>query len=290
VIRRIATGLVGVLLLWGCSEPDPYADHVWPSASPALWQVTTDRGEVGWLFGTVHALPDDVEWRSEAVEQAFAESELLVVEIANLRDTDAAAADFNQLAYSSGQPPLLQRIDDEERPALEALIDKAGASERDFHLMENWAAAMILSAAVRAGDPANGVDRALLASGKRNMGLESFGGQYLIFDSLPDAEQADLLLAIAGEAQRDNPLAATEAWLVGDLTAIETLGERGILTDPELREALINARNRTWVEKIVPPFEAGLKPFVAVGAAHMLGEEGLPSLLSARGWTVERLQ
>ncbi len=283
-------GLAGALLLWGCSEPDPYADHSWPPPSPALWQVTTDDGNVGWLFGTVHALPDGVEWQSEAVDEAFAESELLVVEIANLRDTDAAATDFNRLAYSTDQLPLLQRVDPAERPALEELLDKAAANERDFHLMENWATAMILSAAVRVGKPANGVDRTLLASGKRNLGLESFGGQYLIFDSLPDAEQADLLLAIAKEAQRDNPLASIEAWLVGDLAAVESLGEKGILTDPELREALINARNRAWIEKIVPTFEAGLRPFVAVGAAHMLGDEGLPALFAARGWTVERLQ
>jgi len=165
VIRRLVFSLASALLLWGCSEADPHAGHSWPSPSPALWQVTTDEGKVGWLFGTVHALPDGIDWKTEAVDQAFTQAELLVVEIADLRNVDASTAAFDQLAYSSGLPPLLQRVPEDERPAVEALLERAGASERDFARMESWAVSIVLSGAIRVGDTSNGVDRTLLATG-----------------------------------------------------------------------------------------------------------------------------
>ncbi len=290
MIRRLAFGLASALLLWGCSEADPHAGHAWPSPSPALWQVTTGDGNVGWLFGTVHALPDGVDWQTEAVDEAFSEADLLVVEIADLRNVDASAAAFDQLAYTSGLPPLLQRVSAQERPAVEALLDRAGASERDFAHMESWAASIVLSGAIRVGDTANGVDRTLLATGKRNMALEGFAAQFALFDSLPPEEQADLLASVAREANAPDRLAGLDAWLSGDLAALEALGAEGVLGDPDLRSALMDGRNKAWLDRIVPAFEADLKPFIAVGAAHMLGDEGLPALLAARGWKVERLQ
>ena len=54
-------------------------------------------------------------------------------------------------------------------------------------------------------------------------------------------------------------------------------------------ERLVTGRNRSMTERLVALFARG-STFVAVGAMHLPGEEGILSLLERRGYTVTRLQ
>ncbi|MFC3096464.1 TraB/GumN family protein [Alteraurantiacibacter palmitatis] len=289
-LLRLAFALVAALWLSACGGREAPTDRNWPEPAPALWEVTAPGGEKGWLFGTVHSLPEAVEWHSDAVDAAFAQSGLLVVEIAELGDTAQSFAAFQRHAYSPGLPPLLRRVPADRRDELEALIEKAGGREADYAEMKSWAAAMVLAGGVRIGDPERGIDRQLLARGKAVEGLESYAAQFALFDALPPSEQSDLLLAVAREAAAPDPAAGLLHWLTGDMAALEALGQAGILGDPELRDALMDGRNRAWIGQLAPLIDGGRRPFVAVGAAHMLGEAGLPALLAARGYTVRRIQ
>lgn len=278
--------LAGALALASCGGTD------WPEPTPALWQVTSPGGDTGWLLGTVHSLPDGVEWQTPLMSRTFEQADLLLVEIAELEDAGQSAATFNQLATLQQPTPLLARFSGADRRGAEALLAQADASEGDFADQETWAAALVLSSSVNTGDPANGVDRQLLAYDKPVAGLESYQSQFALFDALPEGEQQDLLLAVACEAEaaEDNPDAGVAAWLTGDLAALERLGEQCLLGDPELRAALLDSRNMAWLEPIMASIDEGERPFVAVGAAHMLGDNGLPALLAARGYRVERIQ
>ena len=224
------------------------------------------------------------------MDEAFASSSLLVVEVAELGRSDEAGAIFRRLSTTPGLPPLTQRVPPAERPALAAFLDRAGMDEDAFSETESWGAALILANSVRRSDSGNGADRALIAEAARVEGLESFEEQYAAFDRLPAAEQADLLAGLAADAEGDFEDRRVTAWLTGDMAALERDSSGGILADPELREALQLSRTRTWAARVGELLERGERPFVAVGAGHMWGDEGLPALLAARGYAVRRVQ
>ena len=286
MISRLLLALAGALALAGCGGPA----RDWPDPSPALWEVTGPEGAQGWLFGTIHSLPESARWRTPAVDEAFASSSLLVVEVAELGRSDEAGAIFRRLATTPGLPPLTQRVPPAERPALAAFLDRAGMDEDAFSETESWGAALILANSVRRSDSGNGADRALIAEAARVEGLESFEEQYAAFDRLPAAEQADLLAGLAADAEGDFEDRRVTAWLTGDMAALERDSSGGILADPELREALQLSRTRAWAARVGDLLERGERPFVAVGAGHMWGDEGLPALLAARGYAVRRVQ
>ena len=98
MIFRLLLALAGALALTGCGGPA----REWPEPSPALWEVTGPDGAQGWLFGTIHSLPEGARWRTPAVDEALARSSLLVVEVAELgRGGDEAGAIFRRLATTS---------------------------------------------------------------------------------------------------------------------------------------------------------------------------------------------
>ncbi|QYU69444.1 TraB/GumN family protein [Leptolyngbya sp. 15MV] len=156
------------------------------------------------------------------------------------------------------------------------------------------AAAIVLAQLVRYGDSANGVDRALIAAfaGRPIDELEGIERQLAMFDALPEQDQRDMLAAVVErhpEARAD-PGALARLWLAGDVAGIEAELTRGMLADPELYEALLAGRNRAWAARIVPMLDAGPRPLIAVGAAHVVGPHGLPALLEAQGFQVRRIK
>jgi len=278
-----ALALLLALLLASCG---PTAED-WPPPSPALWRVSAPSGQQAWLFGTIHALPKEIVWRTPALAEALDQSGVLLVEIA---DPGAGGADlFTQLAHTPGQPPLSARVAPAQRDALAALLERSGHSEGDFAAIETWGAALMLDQG-GGGDPAYGVDKALIRDAALIRTLETRAGQLRMFDRLPDEDQTVLLSTAVADAFAPDPDAAMRAWLVGDMDTLDRLARSGLLADASLRETLLTARNAAWLGPVIAAIERGEQPLVAVGAVHMAGADGLPALLAARGYTVERVQ
>lgn len=288
MLRAVGAALALLLVLSGCSQPEPKA------VSPALWEVTGPKGERGWLFGTIHALPEPVKWRSAKVDAALKSSDRLVLEIGNADDPAAIAKVFDRLSHTPGQPPVDQRVTAGTRQLLETLMAKGGLTGRRFDDVETWAVAITLAKATASElDSGHGIDRAVMqaAAGMPVVELEGTESQLRIFDALPETEQRDLLAGVVREAN-DSAIQDRlgKTWSTGDMPAIEAQTHTGILADPELRAALLVERNKSWADKVTAMLASGAKPFVAVGAAHMAGPEGLPALLAAQGYTVTRIQ
>ena len=289
--RRAAALVFLPILLASCSQRDDPQEQT--EASPALWLVENGEGETeGWLFGTIHALPDGAEWQTPALRNALDRSAALALEI-SVEDQAKLPEIFGTLAATPGLPPLHERVDPARRAALQELLNEANYRSSDFTATETWAAALTLASASSSGEYANGVDRALSEKAGRHLILEGAANQLSIFDSLPEKDQRDLLKAIIDDhaaAAPDGEIDLVTAWLAGDMEGIAAETDRGMLADPELRAALLVNRNRDWADKVDRWMQREGPITVAAGAAHMAGPDGLPALLREKGYSVRRVQ
>ncbi len=80
------------------------------------------------------------------------------------------------------------------------------------------------------------------------------------------------------------------AWRHGDIDFFEDNVLDEMLDYPELYRAIVADRNRRWVKHIDRLLEQEDDYLVVVGALHLVGPDGVPQLLEARGEQVRQLQ
>jgi uncharacterized protein len=285
------------LLLATCSKA-PTPAEVKTEGKPALWKATGDKG-TAWLFGTVHLLPPETNWQTPLFDQSVRDADVLVLEASGLDDVQATSAVFAQLGISGGQPTLASRVESTLHPTLDQLDEKIPGPRKFLDHMESWAAALTLASAQSADmalSTENGVENILTlrfrSDGKAIIGLETVSEQFGYFDQLSEQDQRLMLNAVLRDADKNqaNFKKLLAAWMSGDTDGLLDSGASGVLASATIREALLDRRNRNWADKVGAMIDDGRKAFVAVGAGHMVGEKGLPALLTAAGYTVERIQ
>jgi uncharacterized protein len=290
------------LLLAACSsEPEQPPIVTIAKGKPALWQVTSkdNKGGTAWLFGTVHMLPPDTDWQGPVLDDAIRASNDLVLEVTGLDDMQAVSSIFADMGIRHGLPRLADRIDPVLRAKLAQTVDAASVPPGVLDTMETWAAALTLSSSFGSDmglSKAAGVERILqlryTADEKPIKGLESVDQQFGYFDTLPEKEQRIMLAAIVDGA-KDNRAKfqkMLDAWMAGDIDNVLTGANEGLLASKLVRETLLDGRNQKCAEAIAMMVDDGKRPFVAVGAGHLVGKTGVHELLTAKGYIVKRIQ
>lgn len=291
---KFATTLAAVLALCGCAFARDKAPE------PALF-VVRDADSTLYLYGAIHLRRADDAWGSPAVEAALAQSDEIWTEVEISPQADASAEQLaRQLGLAPPERPLSSWLTEAERARLSATAQRLGIDARALEPMQPWLAALTLTVApmLRAGyDPGAGVDRAIDAYGdshnKRMRAFETAEQQLGFFANLPDEAQRQVLLEAIDEAEKGVAEldAMSAAWSHGDAEALE----RGLNQDmrneyPEVYAAMIVERNDAWVATLLRELQGSGVDFVAVGAAHIVGEDGLVAQLRARGFNVERVR
>ncbi|MBC7767236.1 MAG: TraB/GumN family protein [Phycisphaerales bacterium] len=290
-MRSLLTALLAAALsLSACSPPAQQGE-------PAIWRIADADSEV-WLYGTVHLLPPDLRWRGPRMEAAFAAAEELVTET----DTSAASMQATaQLVQELGALPPGERLSDRlSAGEAERLAEQARALGLDPAALERqrpWLAALQLSyaAVTRAGHRAEaGVETVLIAEAHTRSMPQSFletpEQQIRILADLTPADQVRFLSATLREIDAgDETLAAMDAaWARGDVGELERLlAPQWQAAGRGIHEAVILNRNRDWADQIAARLEGSGRVFIAVGAAHLVGEDSVVDLLRARGIAVE---
>ena len=307
-LARGAVGVAGGLALFVAIAGVP-ADALAQTAAPAvpapiegegpaLW-VVKDADSTLYLFGSVHVLRPTTGWASPRVEAAFDSASDIWFEISN-PDDQAAIMPLIQQHGLSPETPLSSRLTPEENAELDAAAQAMGASAAQLQPMKPWLAALSLSVAplIKAGcDPKSGVELVLKArveaAGKPIHGFETIDKQIGILAGLPD----DVQLVFLRETLKDYENAATkldemvEAWARGDVATLDrvTITEMKEAS-PALYQAVLVDRNTDWANQIQTLLEGSGTAFIAVGAAHLTGDDSVQAILQKRGVTVEAAQ
>jgi len=266
-------------------------------AWPAMWLAHKGDTRI-WLFGSVHLLPPDVEWRSAILESALRDADAVYFEaIVDLENPGADAREaMGKYLVPSGSR-LLDLLRPEERELVEWAAKEVGAPISGLNIFRPWVAADVLTTflAARQGfDFAAGVDITLQGEVSRNKlrAFETLADQFSFFDKIPDEQQIAYLLSTAKGIQKtpDALKQIVANWAAGntDNLARQVAEDAGM--EGSMDDILLHHRNARWLEELKTLFDEPGDILVVVGAAHLAGKGSLVDLLGAEGLTIERVQ
>lgn len=280
---------VPVLIL--CSGQSVFGGERPDRSQGLLWEISRPGQAASHLFGTIHLEDPEVVQLPAPVQRAFDDASHVVLEM--LLDTNAMIYSSAVMLMTDGR--LLSDIIGRAlfRRAAVA-IQSRGVPELVLERMKPWAAAVTLSM------PAPGTGEVLdmvlyqkaQQAGKRLYGLETIHEQLDVFDTLSLADQVDLLEDALEQSGDIDEIHAglLAAYLRRDLAAMQLIND-DVLASGNQRLArdfqgrLVDDRNRRMAERMQPYLQQG-NAFVAVGALHLPGAQGLLNLLEQRGYTV----
>jgi len=266
-------------------------------AAPALWQVSDGDSKI-WLFGSIHLLPPDVEWRTDTFDQTLANADRVYFE------TDvgpSVQASILASAMSKGLNPLgttlSSQLDKDDVAALRATITKWELPVGYIQSMRPWLATTLITTAVisHAGfDPNSGVDIILQRElpAERKAYFESGDEQLDFLADSPQAEQVGMLVDTIDKLDKLPNLLddMVTAWVAGTPDKMADAFFDDLAGYDAFTQRLIFDRNKSWVAKIDTMLVNNEQDLIVVGAGHLMGDGSVVDLLDKAGFRVKRLQ
>ncbi len=264
-----------------------------------LWKVQSESS-TAYLLGSIHFMQQAAYPLDERIEQAFESSDVLAVE-ANINDI--SKLDMKKLITTA----FYQENDSLDRHLTPATLDlvskefgRLGMPMALVSRQKPWFLALTLTSLelISQGfDPNMGIDMHFLkkASGKKKIvELESVDYQIDLLSGFNDREQETLLAYTIKDIKTfgDSPEQLTDAWQRGDTGTVASIVIGSMTKDPwmySIYEKLVIQRNRRMASKIEDFLLSGDTHFIVVGAAHLVGEKGIPSLLREKGYRVGQI-
>lgn len=263
-----------------------------------LWEIRGARSSV-YLYGSVHVCRPECYPLDRTVLQHFDASPVLAVEL------DPARADTRSKLMSAALLPTRERLSErlapEDRAMLSSVLESLGISEAVIDTYQPWMVTTLIAvmSAQRLGYEASlGVDVWLMqraaSQGKPVVELETVERQIRALSGGSTSEQLDALKRSLGMV-RDGRSASyladlVSAWRSGNIQRIGELTLEGTPADSSLIAGLLDERNVEMVQRLDRWLRDGQQAFVAIGAAHMSGPNGIPALLRKRGYKVQQLR
>ncbi|MEM8982617.1 MAG: TraB/GumN family protein [Pseudomonadota bacterium] len=285
---RLVLGCLWIAL--GCARP---------AVAAPLWQVEHDDHSF-LLLGSVHVLGSGTVEDDALLRDAYRRSDALVFEL----DLNAVTANelgqlFRERAVSADGRGLAELVGDDFWPDVVAAAQAANIPLDQYRRSEPWYAAMQVTQQLLTAHGFKsdfGVETILgnwaVRDGKPIRGLETLEQQIALFDNLSLDAQRRLLHQTLAEADGlgDDLQRLSRAWREADLDFLSTELLAQLDGIPELREALLVRRNKTWANLLIALPRDAQRRLVVVGALHLVGPDSLIELLESEGYRIRKIE
>jgi uncharacterized protein YbaP (TraB family) len=288
----ILSALLAAFLFAGLTRADE--SHALP-----LWHIEGEQNDV-YLLGSIHLLREQDHPIPDAIFDVYEEAEMLYMEL-DMDDMDPfeGQALTNELGLIRDGRTLRDLMGPDLFAQAATLAEAAQIPLGLLEKSEPWFAAMNVEIMLlmRIGfNPIFGIENQLMerarADGKEILGFETMRQQLEFLDGLSQEAQQEMLIQALSEGSemQDMMDSMIEAWRNGDTVFME----ENLLADmenyPELNRIIVVDRNMAWTDTIEALLDESLDYLVIVGALHLIGDEGVPSLLESRGHSVSQMR
>src|SRR5687767_11468766 len=261
-----------------------------------LWKVEDGKGASAYLLGSLHVLTADAYPLPAPIDKAFAESKTLVeeVDLDEMNDPMLMMAALSKAMLTDGKT-LDQLISAQTYAEVQKRAEAFGLPMMALQRMKPWLVAVTLMAPTLQSvgfKPELGIDRHFFdrakEKGLKRQALETLAYQLDRFDQMSAKLQEDLLETTIEDldTQVTGVKDMVRAWSSGDLATMEKMMLTALNESPELYQRLLLERNQNWVPHVERCLSERAGCFIVVGAAHLVGKDGLPALLSKKGYKV----
>jgi uncharacterized protein len=305
----LALAALPALMLAACATPEPLplpAPLDAPYNQGRIWKIEGEGIEPSYVFGTFHIADSKVLDIPPAVERAFRDSPIAAFEY----DYDPAKEDENRIDRDRYKLPegttLRSLVGARVYGDLTSIIQGLGYW-RPNNELKPWVMWDIFGGAkgtfYRNDDDSRSGEDVLddwlqtraRDEGKTVVGLESVEEGFVKYDTIPMEQQVLMLTALVDHYHQQRQGAPiVQAYVDGNLGLLMALDEEEMTRYPPEVAAMLDFRiltnrNRIFVERALPHMSKA-STFIAVGAAHLPGEEGVLRLFEKRGYKVTLLR
>lgn len=263
-------------------SPSKYVDAL-------LWKVTSDNRESSYIFGTIHVSDPRIVKLPQPVSELLNTTDIFAMEA--LPEPEESLKLSQMMFFADGRT-LKDYIDDSLFNKTAKILSAYEFPPEAVMLMKPWAAFLIMNYPAGEGLP---LDIQLLNRAKQNgaeiHGLESLSEQGDIFSTMSLGTQVQLLMDTVCnyDSIYDDFETMKLLYLNKDLKGLFIFSNKYSLTEEplykDLMKRLLTDRNYIMADRMQSILQKG-NAFIAIGAMHLPGEEGVLSLLKKQGYKI----
>ena len=261
-----------------------------PTESSLLWKIEgKNLTQPSYLYGTIHLICPSDFVLTDTLKGCLKQTEQLTLEI-DMDDPGMMMAMMKSMAMREGKQ-LKDLLAAKDYDRLNAYFkDSVGMNIAPFERAKPFMLMSVLLNRVLTCQPQS-YEMSLMGLAKKQksevVGLETVEEQMAVFDSIPYTDQAKMLVTLMDSLPqaRKEFGKMVEVYKKQDLAGLYNMTLESSFEMENQQAVLLTDRNKRWIP-IIGKQVAEKPTFVAVGAAHLGGEEGVIALLRKEGFSV----